>query len=110
MDIFKYKKLGIFAGGALFGTAGLKLLGSNDAKKVYTHCTAAFLRAKDCVMKVVTTIQENAGDVLAEARQINEERAAREEAKRNAGMEEDAFCGECDEPEEAAETAEPEAE
>ena len=102
MDIFKYKKLGIFAGGALFGTAGLKLLGSSDAKKVYTHCTAAVLRAKDCVMKVVTTIQENAEDVLAEAKQINEERAAKEAAKRNAGMEEeDTFCESCEEQEDA---------
>lgn len=98
MDIFKYKKLGIFVGGALFGTAGVKLLGSNDAKKVYTHCTAAVLRVKDCVMKVVTTIQENAEDVLAQARQINEERAAKEEAEMNA----EAFCGECEEQEETA--------
>ncbi len=101
MDIFKYKKLGIFAGGALFGTAGLKLLGSSDAKKVYTHCTAAVLRAKDCVMKVVTTIQENAEDVIAAAKQINEERAAKEAAKMNAEMGEEACCGACGEPGEA---------
>ena len=30
-------KIGLFAGGVLFGTAGLKLLSSKDAKKVYTH-------------------------------------------------------------------------
>ena len=41
MDIFKGKNLGIFAGGLLFGTAGIKLLTSKDAKKVYTSCTAA---------------------------------------------------------------------
>ena len=74
------KKLGLFAGGVLFGTAGVKLLSSKDAKKVYTECTAAALRAKDCVMKTVTTVQENAEDILAEAQQINEERAAREAA------------------------------
>ena len=45
------KKLGSFAAGVLFGTAGLKILGSEDAKKVYAHTTAAVLRAKDCVMK-----------------------------------------------------------
>ena len=33
---------------------------------------------KDCVMKTVTTVQENAEDILAEAQQINEERAAQE--------------------------------
>ena len=74
------KKIGLFAGGVLFGTAGVKLLSSKDAKKVYTECTAAALRAKDCVMKTVTTVQENAEDIFAEAQQINEERAAQEAA------------------------------
>ena len=73
------KKLGVFAGGVLFGTAGIKVLSSKDAKKVYTGCTAAVLRAKDCVMKTASTVQENAEDILAEATQINEERAKKEE-------------------------------
>ena len=72
------KKTGIFAAGVLFGTAGVKILSSKDAKKVYTNCTAAVLRAKECVMKTATTIQENAEDIYAEAQQINEERAAAE--------------------------------
>ncbi|MBE5959553.1 MAG: hypothetical protein E7254_11925 [Lachnospiraceae bacterium] len=72
-------KIGLFAGGVLFGTAGVKVLSSKDAKKAYTHCTAAALRAKDCVVKTATTIQENAEDILAEAKQINEERDANEE-------------------------------
>lgn len=72
---FDVKKTGIFAAGVLFGTAGLKILSGRDAKKVYTHSTAAVLRAKECVMKKVTDIQENAGDIYAEAQQINEERA-----------------------------------
>lgn len=74
------KKTGIFAAGVLFGTAGIKILSSKDAKKVYTNCTAAALRAKDCVMKTASTIQENAEDIYAEAQQINEDRAAAEEA------------------------------
>ena len=73
------KKLGVFAGGVLFGTAGIKVLSSKDAKKVYTGCTAAVLRAKDCVMKTASTVQENAEDILAEAKQSNEERAKKEE-------------------------------
>ena len=44
-------KLGLFAGGALFGTGGVAILSSKDAKKVYTECTAAVLRGKDCVVK-----------------------------------------------------------
>lgn len=72
------KKTGIFAAGVLFGTAGIKVLSSKDAKKVYTNCTAAVLRAKDFVMKTATTVQENAEDIYAEAQQINEERAVKE--------------------------------
>lgn len=40
------KHLGLFAAGVLFGTAGLKILSSKDAKKVYSHTTAAVLRAR----------------------------------------------------------------
>lgn len=54
------KKLGLFAAGVLFGTAGIKLLGSKDAKKVYAHTTAAALRAKEGVMKTVTAVREGA--------------------------------------------------
>ena len=36
------------------------------------------LRAKDTVVKTATTVQENAGDILAEAKQINADRAAAE--------------------------------
>lgn len=94
------KKTGIFAAGVLFGTAGIKILASKDARKVYTNCTAAALRAKDCVMKTATTIQENAEDIYAEAQQINEERAAAEEA---AVVEEAAATEETAAPEEAEE-------
>ena len=80
LSVSTMKKIGLFAGGVLFGTAGVKILSSKDAKKVYTNCTAAALRAKDCVMKTATTIQENAEDILAEAEQINEKRAAEEAA------------------------------
>lgn len=79
MKDFDGKKTGIFAAGVLFGTAGIKILSSKDAKKVYTHCTAAVLRAKECVMKTVTNVQENAEDIYAEAKQINKERAKAEE-------------------------------
>ena len=81
LSVSTLKKIGLFAGGVLFGTAGVKVLASKDAKKVYTNCTAAVLRAKDCVMKTATTMQENAEDILAEAQQINEKRAAEEAAK-----------------------------
>lgn len=74
-----YGKLGLFLGGVLFGSAGFKLLGSKDAKKVYTHATAAYLRCKDEVMAQVETVQDNCADILADAKAINEERAAKAE-------------------------------
>ena len=79
-DCFKKvngKATGLFAAGVLFGTAGIKILSSKDAKKVYTGVTAAVLRAKECLMKTATLIQENAEDIYAEAQQINEDRAAK---------------------------------
>ena len=74
------KHIGLFAAGVLFGTAGLKLLGSKDAKKVYAHTTAAALRAKDCVMKAVTNVREGAEDIYADAKDINAKRAEAEAA------------------------------
>ena len=57
------KKLGLFAAGVLFGTAGIKLLGSKDAKKVYAHTTAAALRAKEGVMKTKTADKKESVDI-----------------------------------------------
>ena len=74
------KKIGLFAAGVLFGTAGIKLLGSKDAKKVYAQTTAAALRAKEGVMKTVTAVREGAEDVYADAKTINERRAEAEAA------------------------------
>ena len=74
-----YQKIALFVGGALFGSAGIKLLSSKDAKKAYTHATAAALRVKESVMGTVTSVQENAADILAAAKEINEQRAAQEE-------------------------------
>lgn len=103
MDLFKLKNLGIFAGGVLFGTAGIKVLSSREAKKAYTSCTAAVLRAKDCVMKTAETVQENAEDILAEARQINEKRAAECEAAVEEDLDESAK--ECETAESSCEEA-----
>lgn len=74
LDCFKAKRIATFAAGVLFGTAGVKLLGSKDAKKCYVNCLAAGLRARDCVMNTAVTIQENAEDILAEAKEINRQR------------------------------------
>lgn len=84
-----YSKLACFVGGTLFGSFGIKLLSSRDAKKVYVHATAAGLRMKDSVMETVTNVQENAADVLASAKELNEERAAKEAEESEAAKVED---------------------
>lgn len=100
LSAVKSKKTGFFAAGVLFGTAGIKALSSKDAKKLYTNCTAAVLRAKECVMDTVTTVQENAEDIYEEAKQINEERAA--EAEEMEAYAEDAEVSEAEEVSEDA--------
>ena len=74
----QYVHLACFAGGALFGSVGLKLLTSRDAKKVYTHLAAAGLRAQKSVMETVAAVQEEAADILAAAKDVNAEREAKE--------------------------------
>ncbi len=73
-------KIALFLGGALFGSAGLKILSSQDARKVYSHVTAATLRCRDEVMRHVDLVQEGCSDILADAKTINSERAAKAEA------------------------------
>ena len=75
-----HKGAALFVGGVRFGSAGFKLLSSKDAKKAYTHMTAAALRVQESVMETVTSVQENAADILASAKEINEQRAKAEEA------------------------------
>ena len=78
LNCLNCKRWGLFAAGVAFGTAGIKLLSSKDAKKAYARGAAAVLRMKESVMDTVSCVQENASDILAEAKDINEERAAKE--------------------------------
>lgn len=86
------KNICLLTGGFLIGTAGVKILGSKEARKVYAHTTAAVIRAKDCVMTKADEIREGCGDILAEARDINEKKAAE--------------CESCETIEDASEKAE----
>ena len=90
-------KIALFLGGVLFGSAGFKLLSSKDARKAYTHITAAGLRCKDEVMKQVDLVQESCSDILADAKQINEERAKAEEAEYIESCEAAADAAACEE-------------
>ncbi len=73
-----WKGIALFAGGTLFGLWGIKMLCSKDAKKVYTHCTAGVLRAKDYVLDQATSVKENCVDIYEEAKVINEERVKKD--------------------------------
>lgn len=73
-------KIALFLGGTLFGSAGLKILGSRDARKVYTHVTAAVLRGKEEVVRDVELVQESCSDILADAKALNEARVSEEAA------------------------------
>ena len=75
--MFDTKKLALFLGGVVFGSAGFKgCCPARMPKRSYTQTTAAVLRMKDCTMQTVNKVQEEAGDILADAKAINESRAA----------------------------------
>ena len=75
------KGIGLFLGGVLMGTAGINILKSDDAKKIYVQGTAAALRGKEGVMTTAATLRENCEDIYAEALEINEKRAAKKAAE-----------------------------
>ena len=75
----KWKNCGLLGAGILLGSYGLRILTSRDA--AYTHGTAAVFRMKDEVLKDVSLIRENCGDIAAEAKELNEKRQAMDEAQ-----------------------------
>lgn len=75
LKLKKTKEVCSFLGGVVFGTAGIAILASEEAKKVYTNATAIGMRAKDKIMEKATIIQENAGDIYADAKEINENKS-----------------------------------
>lgn len=67
-----WKNVSLLAGGVLIGTAGIKALCSRDAKKLYTHVTAVTLRTKKSIMHTYDLFKESCGDILSDAKDINE--------------------------------------
>lgn len=59
-----------FLGGLLFGTLGLKALGSKEAKRLYANVLAKGLHARDYIEASVDEWVQQGGDVLAEAQAI----------------------------------------
>ncbi len=71
----KVKNANLFMSGLALGTLGLKVLTSKDARKVYANVLAAGLRAKESLMQTAEKVQASGGDILAEAKEINEARS-----------------------------------
>lgn len=71
----KVKNANLFMSGLALGTLGLKVLTSKDARKVYANVLAAGLRAKESLMQTAEKVQASGGDILAEAKEINESRS-----------------------------------
>lgn len=81
LDHCNWKALRLIGCGALLGSYGVKFLSSSDAKKAYTHGTAAVLRMKDEVLKDVSLVRENCNDIVEDAKEINEQRQAEIDAQ-----------------------------
>ena len=64
------KKWGVFAGGVLFGSLGLKVLASKEAKHVYAKAVATSYKLKDGIDATVSTVKQHADDVLEEAKDL----------------------------------------
>ncbi len=79
MSWFKARLVGY---GFLLGTAGVKILTSREAKKVYTNVTSLGLRCADELMKTVQNVRENCEDIAADARAINEKIYKEEDARK----------------------------
>ena len=71
-----YKTPALIAAGFAIGTVGVKILSSREAKKCYTHVTAAGIRGKEWVMSVYDRIRANCDDIYEDAKVINEVRDA----------------------------------
>ena len=68
----KGRDVGMFAGGVIVGAAALAVIGVKGAAKAGTVATAGVLRAKDAVMGTVERVQAEAGDIVADAKAMNE--------------------------------------
>ncbi|MCR8968451.1 DUF6110 family protein [Facklamia sp. 7083-14-GEN3] len=75
------KSSGLFLGGALFGTLGLKVLTSKKAKEKYAEMIASSYQFKDELDASVSSIKQHTDDVLADAQEIYQARKQEEQIK-----------------------------
>ncbi len=74
MSVSKY--MGVFLAGVACGTMGEKVLANPTVRKALVNATAVGLKVKDEVIEKAVALQENAGDILAEAKALNEAKDA----------------------------------
>ncbi|MGT2771971.1 DUF6110 family protein [Streptococcus marimammalium] len=72
------KSSGLFVGGVLFGTVGLKLLSSKNAKAKYAKVIAKSYQVKDELDSSLSVVKQHTDDVLADAREIYEAKKQKE--------------------------------
>ena len=60
------KKSSLFLGGVAFGTLGLKILASKEAKKGYSKALAKAYKLKDELDASVSVVKQHGDDVLQE--------------------------------------------
>lgn len=73
--------LGLFIGGVLCGSVGLKALKSKEAKKTYSKVISYGLDAKDYVMETADSVKEGWDDVYADAKDLKKARDEEKEAE-----------------------------
>ena len=71
--------IGLFIGGVLFGSVGVKALKSKEAKKTYSKVISYGLDAKDCIMETADSVKEGWDDVYADAKDMKSQRDAEKE-------------------------------
>ena len=60
----------VFLSGVAFGTLGLKLLTSKEAKKGYATVLAKTNKAKDGLDNMVSAVKQHADDIVADAKDL----------------------------------------
>lgn len=66
------KKSALFFGGVVVGGVSKKVVMCPCVKKTAVHLTAGVLKVKDDILNLVSKVQENVEDVIAEAKEVNE--------------------------------------
>lgn len=64
------KKGSLFIGGTLFGSIGLKILSSKEAKNIYAHTLAKSFKVKDEIDSSFSSFKQNVDDVYENAKDI----------------------------------------